>query len=70
MNRGYRRFQIAESGLHDRRDGGAFFVEPLEQFRAVHARHKQVSDQDVGGKDLQLFQSLMAIRGGLHFISP
>ena len=58
MNRGQRLFHAAEAGERDRRSEVAAFLQMPEQFKAVHARHHQIRNNDVrveGGEPFQRF---------------
>ena len=58
MDGGKRLLHAAEAGERDRRSEVAAFLQVPEQFKAVHARHDQIRNDDVcveGGEPFQRF---------------
>ena len=45
-------------------------LETLQEFEAVHARHHEIGHQDVDRRLAQLFERFLAVRRGLHGITP
>ena len=67
MDRGQRLFHAAEAGERDRRSEVAAFLQVPEQFKAVHARHDQIRDDDVRVEGGEPFQRFLPVGGDLRF---
>jgi hypothetical protein len=61
MNRGKRLFDTAEAGERYRRSEVAAFFQVPEQFKAVHARHDQIRNNDVRVEGSQSFQRFLPV---------
>ena len=61
MNSGQRLFHAAETGEYDRRSEVAAFLQVPEQFKAVHARHDQIRNDDVSVEGRETFQRFLSV---------
>ena len=63
-------FDVAEGGKDDGGDLNAFAGEAAEEFKAVHAGHFEIGDEDGDGVGEELFESFLAIGGGVGGKAP
>ena len=63
-------FDVAEGGEDDGGDLNAFEGEAAEEFKAVHAGHFEIGDEDGDGVGEELIEGFLAVGGGVGGEAP
>ena len=63
-------FDVTEGGEDDGGDLNAFNREAAQEFKAVHARHLKIGDENGDGISEELFEGFLAVGGGIGRETP